>query len=436
MKKITLLILSYLLVITARAQWTRTNVSTTGNANIESLCEHDGSLYASVFGTGLLKFDVTLNQWQTVSTSLPPSTNAAHITNLASSGNYLYAYVSNQTCATTTIYKSTDNGANFIVDTVGHPRYGSFPAQCAGELFAVAKVYVLNGKLINVINGGFYSKYPTDVAWVKTINPLVTFAELFGEYNNTWYAFSDNYKLHTSTDNGQTWVTPTNAGLPNMFLGQVLNVNPASGRIYVSGRPVTSTVQKLFYSDNEGATWDSLPINQILNVDWIGQPQRVLGMISNGDDITAMLSNNANNSHPDVIRSTDGGQTFSIDTVGLQPNSFGTVLPTKFLYYNGMLWLAPNYFDIYTQGTGNVGVKEISNMNATVYPNPVNNNLTIENDREIESISISNMQGLTIAKDTPYTKSHTIDMSSLPSGLYFVIIKSNNQTLTTKVIKE
>lgn len=192
----------------------------------------------------------------------------------------------NQSFASTTIYKSTDNGITFITDSVGHPRM-NIPAQCAGFPMAVANVFVLNGKLINVINGGFYSKYPSDPSWIKTTDPNVTFGELFGEYNNTWYVWSDNYKLHTSIDSGQTWTTPTNAGLPPLFHSKVMNINFSSGRIYIAGSSLSTSEYKLLYSDNEGLSWDSLPINQYLGLDWINQKQKILGMISNGNEITA-----------------------------------------------------------------------------------------------------------------------------------------------------
>jgi len=435
MKKFNLTIFSIFLAVGLNAQWTRTNVSVNSNVTIEDMCVHNNNLYAAVFDSGLVKLNTTSQQWETVQNSLPPSSNSAHITHLASSGNSLYAYVNNQTCASTTIYKSTDNGVTFVTDSAGHPLYGSFPTQCAGQPFGVANVFVLNGKLINVINGGFYSKYPNDASWVKTTDPKVTFGEQFGEYNNTWYVWSDNYKLHTSTDSGQTWTTPTNGGLPSMFYAKVMNVNPSSGRIYIAGNSLSTNEYKLLYSDNEGLSWDSLPINQYLGLDWMAQKQKLHGMISSGNNITAMLVNNVNGSHPDVIKSTDGGQTFSVDTVGLQPNAFGTVLISRMLYFNGDLYLAPNYFDIYKKGASSTSVNEINKINAQAYPNPVTNTLHIKNDNPITSISVSNIIGEMVLNETVFNKNHSIDFGSLKSGIYFVTISSANETQTLKVIK-
>lgn len=421
MKKFNLAIFAIFLAIGLNAQWTRTNVSVNSNVNIEDMCVHNDNLYAALFDSGLVKLNTTTQQWETVQNSLPPSNNFAHITHLASSGNSLYAYVNNQICASTTIYKSTDNGVTFVTDSVGHPLYGSFPAQCQGYPFDVANVFVLNGKLINVINGGFYSKYPNDAAWVKTTDPKVTFGEQFGEYNNTWYVWADNYKLHTSIDNGQTWTTPTNSGLPSLFYAKVMNVNPTSGRIYIAGNSLSTNEYKLLYSDNEGLSWDSLAINQYLGLDWIGQKQKLHGMISKGNDITAMLVNDANNSHPNVIKSTDGGQTFSVDTVGLQPNAFGTVLISRMLYFNGDLYLAPNYFDIYKQDAGSTGINEIYELDIQVYPNPAHSFLQVNGIINDHAYVIYDISGREM-KNGIISNAQNIDLQGMPTGMYFLSI--------------
>lgn len=72
----------------------------------------------------------------------------------------MYAYVRNQFCVDDMIYKSNDNGATFVADTVGLPvidvhAYNS----CIGLYAGVQSVYQVGGK-IYMYGGGFYSKYP------------------------------------------------------------------------------------------------------------------------------------------------------------------------------------------------------------------------------------------------------------------------------------
>lgn len=437
MKKISLFLLLGLFAFTTKAQWTRTHISTTNNVNISDICEHNGSLYGVVFDNGLMKYNESNSTWEKINVTFNPSDNPSFIQRLLSSGNYLYAYVNYQGCASTMIFRSTDGGSTFNADTAGHPVYVNHPyKQCKGAPFNVANAFELNGKLINVINGGFYSKYPEDQAWVKTTDPKVTFGEQFAEHNNTWYCWSDNYQLHSSKDSGNSWNTPTNTGLPSMFYAKVLQVNPSSGRIYIAGNSLSSGTYKLLYSDDEGGKWDSLPINQYLGKDWLGQGQVIFGLISKGDNITAMLENDASNSRIDVIKSTDGGQTFSIDTVGLTIDPFGTVSLRKFLYFKGQLWMAPNLTDVFTQGDKSTHVKSVHAINLNVYPNPFRNTLKIQCDSRMESIEIHDVLGNMVLSIQPMYSTYTFSFSHLPSGIYFVTVTSNQQKKTIKVLKQ
>jgi len=437
MKKITLFILTTLLAISAQAQWTRTHISTTKSIGIADLCEHNGSLYSSVVDSGLVRYNETLTKWETVKVTFSLSGYyPGNIHSLASSGNNLYAYVNYAGCASTMIFKSTDGGSTFTADTMGHPRVTINFGGCKGYPLRVHKVFVLNGKLINVINGGFYSKYPADMAWEKTTDPKVTFGELFAEYNNKWYVWSDNYKLHTSADSGKNWTTPTNAGLPGMYNPGVMNINPASGRIYVAGNSLTTGEYRFLYSDDQGAKWDSLPINQYLGMSWLNAKQEIMGMVSKGDNLTIMLENDANNSHPDVMKSTDGGQTFVVDTVGLQADAFSTGGVSKMIYFKGKLWMAPSYHDIYTQGTATMGIKTINSVSAVVYPNPFAHSLYIKDDFNIDAVQVFDIVGNLILSTTPNQLSHTVNLSTVANGIYFVNVISNNQNQSFKVIKQ
>lgn len=426
--------MSIFLASALNAQWSKTNVTNNPLEGIADLCEHNGELFTSTWGGGLLKLNNASNVWDTVQTSLAPNTNSAHITHLASSGNSLYAIVRDQLHASTTIYKSSDAGINFVKDTVGQPIY-TYPASVAGYGYDIHDVFVLSGKIIIVMGGGFYSKYPADAAWVPETNPSVKFSESFAEYDNTWYAWSDNYKVHISVDQGQTWTTPANTGLPTMFYAKVMDINPSSGRIYIAGKSLSTDKYNMLYSDNAGTSWDTLAINQYLGTNWMNQKQVIKGMISKGNNITAMLENNLNNSHADVIRSTDGGVTFSVDTVGLYPTSFGTILVNKFLYFNNKLYFGANYNDIYVQGEGVTAVKELSAIHVKVYPNPFTKNVTVESATSINSIQILNMMGQVVHSEMPLSKDFEINLEGVAKGVYFVNIQTNDQLKTVKIVK-
>ncbi|WP_336128744.1 T9SS type A sorting domain-containing protein [Mesoflavibacter sp. CH_XMU1422-2] len=71
----------------------------------------------------------------------------------------------------------------------------------------------------------------------------------------------------------------------------------------------------------------------------------------------------------------------------------------------------------------------------TYYPNPVNNNLTLSAQKEINNVSVYNMVGQEVYRSTPNTMTDVVDMSSLQAGAYFVKVTVGNATKTVKVIK-
>ncbi|MFK8043886.1 MAG: T9SS type A sorting domain-containing protein [Crocinitomicaceae bacterium] len=68
-----------------------------------------------------------------------------------------------------------------------------------------------------------------------------------------------------------------------------------------------------------------------------------------------------------------------------------------------------------------------------VYPNPVNSELIIQFQKPIESLNIVNLLGETVRNFSLPNK--VIDVSDLPSGIYFVNIKVSDQTIVKKIIK-
>jgi hypothetical protein len=98
-----------------------------------------------------------------------------------------------------------------------------------------------------------------------------------------------------------------------------------------------------------------------------------------------------------------------------------------------------NYFNVIVNGKlffSDV-VTAIDNMDApsasiTIYPNPANNSLTINKaSNDVSEGYIYNMKGETMMSLNLSNQNNTVDISSLPSGLYFLLM--DNQS--TKFIK-
>lgn len=415
------------------AQWVRTHVNPTEAGQIEAFCEHNGDLYVADFSQGLMKMNPIDQKWEKVNSNLPPSTNSAHIINLQSSNNYLYAYVKDQYCAGMTIYRSADNGIKFETDTLGLPVFTTHPYKdCLGRPKNASSVYVLDGKIINITTPCF-SKYPKDEKWEAETHDKVKFSDVFGSFNGNWYTWTSGV-FYISKDKGKTWTIPDNVGMVNSVQVKILDVNLTTGRIYLAGGLPSRMESKLMYSDNEGATWDTLPINQYLKINWIGLQQNITDMISKGDEITAVLVNDKPKTNPDVIKSIDGGLTFTADTVGLYADPNGASNSIKMLYHKDALYMAINVLDVYKQDKP-TGIGSLNKTSFKVYPNPVANNLRIENTISITSLELTNILGKVILNEFPMQNNYVLDLSNLTKGVYFLKINSANQSEVVKLLK-
>ncbi len=71
-----------------------------------------------------------------------------------------------------------------------------------------------------------------------------------------------------------------------------------------------------------------------------------------------------------------------------------------------------------------------------IYPNPVTDKVTIQSNGEsFKEISIADVLGQTIYKETLDATSKIIDMSKFQSGIYVIQIKTDNSIITQKIMK-
>jgi len=84
------------------------------------------------------------------------------------------------------------------------------------------------------------------------------------------------------------------------------------------------------------------------------------------------------------------------------------------------------------------GIKQIESYSAlTIYPNPANELINIETDKSVEEIKIFSALGQEYSLPTGLTdKKATIDISNLPSGIYFIIGKTDVSNFKSTFIKQ
>ena len=83
-----------------------------------------------------------------------------------------------------------------------------------------------------------------------------------------------------------------------------------------------------------------------------------------------------------------------------------------------------------------LGLDDPSMSEFTYFPNPVNDQLTINSQRDVKDITVYNMLGQVVVRQTPNMRNCTIDMSSMQTGAYFVQVSIGNTVETVRVLKK
>jgi hypothetical protein len=87
----------------------------------------------------------------------------------------------------------------------------------------------------------------------------------------------------------------------------------------------------------------------------------------------------------------------------------------------------------YRLSATDVGLSEVGNLVANVYPNPANGSVTIQNEGS-SILTITDPEGKMIAQ-TAISGVHKLDISSYASGIYFLSIQGEKSVSTTRLVK-
>jgi len=84
-----------------------------------------------------------------------------------------------------------------------------------------------------------------------------------------------------------------------------------------------------------------------------------------------------------------------------------------------------------------VGIESLSQNNVSIHPNPTGGilNITIPY-KNIKKLSITDITGKQIFEKAPVQMNETLDLSAYESGIYLIVIQSDKDILTTKVVKK
>jgi len=85
--------------------------------------------------------------------------------------------------------------------------------------------------------------------------------------------------------------------------------------------------------------------------------------------------------------------------------------------------------------TPTLGVDNFEISGFTYFPNPVNNELTLKAQSNIQNVAVYNMLGQEVLRTAPNAIESNVDMNGLAQGAYFVKVTINNSTETIRIIK-
>lgn len=112
---------------------------------------------------------------------------------------------------------------------------------------------------------------------------------------------------------------------------------------------------------------------------------------------------------------------------------------SKIIYYvfnkNNPLDSATLYFNIsYTKPSG---LNDLKENNLSIYPNPVNNKISIKSALDLQNAKMKIVNSLgEIMTNKELKSEYEFDVSNLKNGVYFLSIISNTHSFTHKFIKE
>ena len=82
------------------------------------------------------------------------------------------------------------------------------------------------------------------------------------------------------------------------------------------------------------------------------------------------------------------------------------------------------------------GLGDVIMTQFTYFPNPVNDQLTIKAQSDVKDITVFNMLGQMVIRQSPNTRDCLIDMSTMQTGAYFVQVSIGDTIETVRVLKK
>jgi photosystem II stability/assembly factor-like uncharacterized protein len=378
-------------------QWQQTNGPT--NRKITCLAVTGNQIFA---GTALEVFMTSDNGSNWTATGLPSDTIGA----LAIKGTDVLAGYGGHCCD----YAGAFYGHTVHLEILSNYLLG-WQAQ-TGNLTNIVALAVNGNNIFTVAGGGVYLSTNNGSSWISVNSGLPDGAlyKLANNGGNIFLGTADG--VYLSTNNGTSWGA-INTGIPT-------NTEVFSFAVYGT-KIFAGTGNGIYYSSNNGNNWaavnNGLPANTIVNA-----------LAFSGSNIFAGTGSG-------VYLSTSSGNQWHVVNTGLS-----NLIINAFAVIGDTLFAGTQVAGVWKRSISSMvlelGIKENdNNKNITIYPNPANDQITIETTQQAK-IEISNLQGQLIKTLSSTGDKTNIAVSALRCGVYVVKVKTSKEIWTKKFIKQ
>jgi hypothetical protein len=438
---ITMLILICLCSELNAQTWLPCNLATTGNSTGgTAVCVHNNKLFASNNVIGLNVSSDNGATWTVVNSTI--IANGFGV-DLYSTSDRLYAILHNSGCIQ--IQYSTDDGLTFQLDTAGLPKCYAGAVTNPDNGSSNNGTIAWNNHLMMSLAGPDweFSRNTSNPKWDDANYFDANDCSEFFVKNDTCWAATNGATSNgvAWSIDGLNWTSPVSAGIPNFYVPT--QIAWCNNRLLMMGSDVGAgnagidTVLK--YSDDFGATFLTNNIKNYLEPYAFfsasgKQPTR--NMYVGYGSLFLTLGQDVLGTAPELIVSTDKGNTFSKDTIGFIGAANTNLEIKEMAFLNGWAFAQVNSGDLYRKQIATVGIEETININnsVSIYPNPSNNFVVVSSKETITKYDIYNSVGQIVVAGN--YRGQTIDISALETGLYIIhFVTNDNKQILKEIIK-
>lgn len=376
-------------------------------ASIDAIASDNQYVYALSGSIGEMARSTDGIVWE----EFVPSSGGAEYRALESNGTELYAYDQGfGGSPIPRILKSSDNGNNFSVDTVGYSANPLSPFFRSSLYFVNNNWWVTNG------NGSPYRLNSNTNVWEQ--NDSINGCKDICAVGNDLFSTLDFFGLKKSTDNGVTW-TDVNLSIGNSY---TFNLKSFNDTLFLLAQVALTGEPYLCISGDGGNTWEDKSLSSYITTGNLGDNQFRKFDVDANQIVISATDNDNQDTNMRLIQSIDRGTNFTEHIYATHEN-YDVVREIYlrnddiYVLYDGRVYSTIGGVDGGQGGGGTSSLNEKTLEKANVFPNPVESTLTLENFDLNKKVQVLNLLGQEMPVELI---GNQVNVEHLPAGTYIL----------------